>query len=211
MHGSGVLAVWNDCATGSEETYESWYQTEHLPERLGVPGFKRGRRYQALEGSPEYFTWYEVESPSVLRSAEYINCLSNPTPWTKQIMSGVFLNASRTVCKRHIIAGELFGSIAMTIRLEADASDQDIQETLKATYDPARVARIEKWSADEKPGDEAKAEEQIRGPDEKIKICFILETIREEDARIFATELLKQSIRAEIGIYKLLCEYPKLL
>tara|TARA_B100001029_G_scaffold16416_1_gene10997 strand:+ start:4607 stop:5242 length:636 start_codon:yes stop_codon:yes gene_type:complete len=211
MHGSGVLAVWNDCATGSEETYESWYQTEHLPERLGVPGFKRGRRYQALEGSPEYFTWYEVESPSVLRSAEYINCLSNPTPWTKQIMSGVFLNASRTVCKRHIIAGELFGSIAMTIRLEADASDQDIQETLKATYDPARVARIEKWSADEKPGDEAKAEEQIRGPDEKIKICFILETIREEDARIIATELLKQSIRAEIGIYKLLCEYPKLL
>ena len=211
MHGSGVLAVWNDCATGSEETYESWYQTEHLPERLGVPGFKRGRRYQALEGSPEYFTWYEVESPSVLRSAEYINCLSNPTPWTTQIMSGVFLNASRTVCKRHIIAGELFGSIAMTIRLEADASDQDIQETLKATYDPARVARIEKWSADEKPGDEAKAEEQIRGPDEKIKICFILETIREEDARIIATELLKQSIRAEIGIYKLLCEYPKLL
>lgn len=211
MHGSGVLAVWNDCATGSEETYESWYQTEHLPERLGVPGFKRGRRYQALEGSPEYFTWYEVESPSVLRSAEYINCLSNPTPWTKQIMSGVFLNASRTVCKRHIIAGELFGSTAMTVRLEADASDQDIQETLKATYDPARVARIEKWSADEKPGDEAKAEEQIRGPDEKIKICFILETIREEDARIIATELLKQSIRAEIGIYKLLCEYPKLL
>ena len=211
MHGSGVLAVWNDCATGSEETYESWYQTEHLPERLGVPGFKRGRRYQALEGSPEYFTWYEVESPSVLRSAEYINCLSNPTPWTTQIMSGVFLNASRTVCKRHIIAGELFGSIAMTIRLEADASDQDIQETLKATYDPARVARIEKWSADEKPGDEAKAEEQIRGPDEKIKICFILETIREEDARICAAELLKKSIRAEIGIYKLLCEYPKLL
>ena len=211
MHGSGVLAVWNDCATGSEETYESWYQTEHLPERLGVPGFKRGRRYQALEGSPEYFTWYEVESPSVLRSAEYINCLSNPTPWTTQIMSGVFLNASRTVCKRHIIAGELFGSIAMTIRLEADASDQDIQETVKAAYDPARVARIEKWSADEKPGDEAKAEEQIRGPDEKIKTCFILETIREEDPRIIATELLKQSIRAEIGIYKLLCEYPKLL
>ena len=211
MHGSGVLAVWNDCATGSEETYEKWYQTEHLPERLGVPGFKRGRRYQALEGSPEYFTWYEVESPSVLRSAEYINCLSNPTPWTKQIMSGVFLNASRTVCKRHIIAGELFGSFAMTIRLEADASDQEIQETVKAAYDPARVARIEKWSADEKPGDEAKAEEQIRGPDEKIKICFILETIREEDARIFATELLKQSIRAEIGIYKLLCEYPTLL
>ena len=86
-------------------------------------------------------------------------------------MSGVFLNASRTVCKRHIITGELFGSIALTIRLEADASDQDIQKTLDATYDPAKVARIEKWVADEKPEDEAKAEEQIRGPDEKIKFA----------------------------------------
>ncbi|GIR54406.1 MAG: hypothetical protein CM15mP62_18770 [Rhodospirillaceae bacterium] len=48
MYGSGVLAIWNDCAVGSEETYEKWYQTEHLPERLSIPGFKNGRRYQAL-------------------------------------------------------------------------------------------------------------------------------------------------------------------
>ena len=43
MHGSGVLAIWNDCAVGSEETYEKWYQTEHLPERLSIPSFKNGR------------------------------------------------------------------------------------------------------------------------------------------------------------------------
>ena len=84
MHGSGVLAVWNDCAVGSEETYEKWYQTEHLPERLSIPGFKNGRRYQALRGSPMYFTWYEVDTPSVLRSAEYVHRLSNPTVWTKK-------------------------------------------------------------------------------------------------------------------------------
>ena len=83
MHGSGVLAVWNDCAVGSEETYEKWYQTEHLPERLSIPGFKNGRRYQALRGSPKYFTWYEVDTPSVLRSAEYVDRLSNPTAGQK--------------------------------------------------------------------------------------------------------------------------------
>ena len=84
MHGSGVLAIWNDCAVGSEETYEKWYQTEHLPERLSIPGFKNGRRYQALRGSPMYFTWYEVDTPSVLRSPEYVDRLSNPTVWTKK-------------------------------------------------------------------------------------------------------------------------------
>ena len=25
MHGSGILAVWNDCAVGSEETYEKFH------------------------------------------------------------------------------------------------------------------------------------------------------------------------------------------
>ena len=35
-----------------------------MPERVGIPGFKRGRRYIAVDGGtrPEYFTLYETES-----------------------------------------------------------------------------------------------------------------------------------------------------
>ena len=209
MHGSGVLAVWNDCAVGSEETYEKWYQTEHLPERLSIPGFKNGRRYQALHGSPKYFTWYEVDTPSVLRSAEYVDRLSNPTAWTKKIMSGVFLNASRTVCERHIITGEIFGSVAITMRLKPNQSCQKIHAILKKLYDPSKVARIEKWVANEEPEDTARAEEKIRGPDKKIGTCFMLETIRTEDAISILDQLPTKTLQVEIGIYQLLCEYPK--
>ena len=55
MSGKGILAIWNDCAKGEETNYENWYQNEHLPERLGVPGFIRGRRYENLVDSPKFF------------------------------------------------------------------------------------------------------------------------------------------------------------
>ena len=49
MSTTGILALWNDCAKGKEALYERWYQTEHLAERLAIPGILRGRRYQAIE------------------------------------------------------------------------------------------------------------------------------------------------------------------
>ena len=208
MNGTGVLAVWNDCAAGRENTYEKWYQTEHLPERLGVPGFKRGRRYQAIKGSPEFFTWYEVASPDVLRSPDYVNCLSNPTPWTQEIMAGTFLNASRTVCQRLVIAGETFGSIAITIRFKENEAEEKLQDVLKGLYEPSEIARIEKWTASEGPGDGAKAEEEIRGPDDKIGVCFVVETIRADRAESIATDLSKVFTLPDIGVYRLLCERP---
>jgi hypothetical protein len=61
---AGILALWNDCREGSEHEYEAWYRGEHLRERVGLPGFRFGRRYIAVAGtSPRYFTYYETETP----------------------------------------------------------------------------------------------------------------------------------------------------
>ena len=43
--GQGAVAIWNDVAPeGLAEFYE-WHHREHMPERVGIPGFRRGRRY----------------------------------------------------------------------------------------------------------------------------------------------------------------------
>jgi hypothetical protein len=47
--GTGILSVWNNIAPDVEDFYKRWYMSEHFPERLGVPGFLRGRRYAAIE------------------------------------------------------------------------------------------------------------------------------------------------------------------
>src|SRR5215831_10999773 len=57
---TGILVIWNDCATGRENAYEEWYQDEHLIERLRVSGFQIGRRYEAISATRKFFTTYEV-------------------------------------------------------------------------------------------------------------------------------------------------------
>ena len=71
--------------------------SEHLPERLGLPGFVAARRYEAETGSPRFFTSYDVESVEVLSSADYLARLAAPSPLTREVMAN-FRNMTRTVC-----------------------------------------------------------------------------------------------------------------
>jgi hypothetical protein len=84
----GSLAIRNDCAPGREAEFEQWYQSEHLAERLAVPGFPFGRRHEASFGSPRYFTFYVTETTDVLASGAYLSRLNEPTPLTQRVMSG---------------------------------------------------------------------------------------------------------------------------
>ena len=56
----GILAIFNNAASGREAEFEEWFQHEHLAERIAVPGFLLGRRYEALSGQPRYFNFYIV-------------------------------------------------------------------------------------------------------------------------------------------------------
>jgi len=145
----GILGVWNDCKAGEEATYEGWYMTEHLPERVGVPGFRSGRRFEAMSPTAErrYFTWYEVDSAAVLGSPAYVERLDNPTPWTQRIMQGgIFQRAIRAVCVRESVSGVRSGSHVIAARY-----DRDIEKSLDARALHTRlgsapgVCRVQVW------------------------------------------------------------------
>ena len=53
LAGQGVLAIWNGIADEAEADFVAWHVREHIPERVAVPGFLRGRRYVAEAGAPE--------------------------------------------------------------------------------------------------------------------------------------------------------------
>ncbi len=102
--GKAALAVWLECLPEAEEDFDRWYREEHLAERMGVPGFLRARRHQAVRGAPKYFAFYEVEDAEVLRSPTYLERLNNPTEWTRRVMPTV-RNFTRGVYRRHAAAG----------------------------------------------------------------------------------------------------------
>ena len=116
--GKGVLAIWNGIAPEAEAAFVAWHVREHIPERVGVPGFLRGRRYVAVEGEPKYFNFYETESPSVLTSPAYVARLNAPSPWTREVVAH-FRDTSRTVCDVVASLGEGEGGALETIRVQA--------------------------------------------------------------------------------------------
>lgn len=86
MIGAAALGIWIDVDAGALDDFNAWYREQHIPERLGVPGFLRGRRYEATGGGPAYFTLYETENAAVLSSAAYLARLNAPTDWTRRVL-----------------------------------------------------------------------------------------------------------------------------
>src|SRR5262245_7892714 len=202
----GILAIFNDCRAGREDEFDAWFQGEHLEERLAVPGFLFGRRHQALSGSAGYFNFYLVESPDVLASKPYLERLDNPTPMTKRIMSEVFINMNRTVCRRTVRRGRFRGAYAVTARFN-DAPDAGaLTVTLDDLVRDTSVAGGEIWIALDPAGMPVSMEEKLRGGDKKIKGCLMVDTLRQSDAETLGARLSRQFPAAEIGVFRVLCQ-----
>src|SRR5919206_91425 len=71
LAGKGAVAIWNDITAEGRGIFYAWHGHEHVPERVGIPGFLRGRCYVAIHGSPEYFTLYETDSPQTITGQDY--------------------------------------------------------------------------------------------------------------------------------------------
>lgn len=96
--GKGALVIWHDPAPEAESDYNEWHSKEHMFERVGVPGFRRGQRAVAVSGAPKYFNFYEVDDVSTLKSEAYLDRLNDPTPWTRRVVPNMH-NNSRTLCR----------------------------------------------------------------------------------------------------------------
>ncbi len=204
---TGILAIWNDCAGGHEDEYEAWYMWEHLPERMAVPGFRRGRRYEAVTGKPRFFTYYETDSPAVLSSPDYLARLDDPTPLTRRIMSGIFTNIDRTIFRRIVLSGEMRGSFAVTARFAGDPGEDHLTRAATMVSTEDGVARAEAWLAAGLPDLEMSAEESLRGGDRHIAACLFVETLRERDATAIRRQISEHwGPESETGIYRLLGE-----
>lgn len=65
----GIMLVHSRPASPEElETYERWYDDEHIPEMLAVDGFTSARRLRADDGE-SYLVVYEADDVDVAKAA----------------------------------------------------------------------------------------------------------------------------------------------
>lgn len=111
-----VLLVQNDVVPGREAGFDAWYLDDHMPERIETPGFRRARRWRAVQGSPRDFSLYEIDSVAVMASPPYRARLAAPTAGTRANMDA-FIGMLRSVCNVRAAEGFADGGHAAFVPL----------------------------------------------------------------------------------------------
>src|SRR5436190_12679349 len=201
LAGQGVVAIWNDILPEGRAEFFQWHNREHMPERVGIPGFLRGRRYIAVAGAPAYFNLYEAETAEVLGGSAYLDRLNAPTEWTRRVVPS-FRRVSRSICRVAYSDGVGQGGFMLTQRFELAAADRaGTVETLRARLLPPLaerkgVAGVHLCLADEAISGIETAEKKARADATAIPGCIVLiEGTSETDVRD-AGEALADEVRA---------------
>lgn len=141
LSGEAVVAIWNGIAPEGREEFYAWHLHEHIPERVGIPGFRRGRRFVALDAAtqPEFFTLYEAETMQVLQGQDYANRLNAPTAWTKRATQA-FRDTSRGLARVLESRGVGVGGMMLTLRFDAEeAARPALVGLIRAAAEAPRV------------------------------------------------------------------------
>ncbi|SCB06993.1 hypothetical protein GA0061099_100139 [Bradyrhizobium yuanmingense] len=114
--GKAAVAMWWSVRPEQRSEFGDWHSHEHFPERMSIPGFRRGSRWTSTTDVEGFFVLYELEHYGVLTSKGYLDRLNTPTPWSTKMMPH-HLGMVRSQCR---IAASFGGGIAgalATIRL----------------------------------------------------------------------------------------------
>ena len=114
--GTGALAMWWDMAPEMRADFEDWHSHEHFPERMGIPGFRRGTRWRSATGGEGFFVMYELQDWDMLSSPHYLARLNQPTPWSTRMMPH-HRNMVRSQCHVLESRGGGVAGHALTLRL----------------------------------------------------------------------------------------------
>ena len=196
LAGEAVVAIWNGIDPDTREQYYDWHLHEHMPERVGIPGFRRGRRYIAAgaDTHPEFFTLYEADTMPVLQGAGYADRLNDPTPATKAT-TAKFLDTSRALARVLISHGPGMGGAMMTIRFACDEPHLiAVRAMVRAAAQAPRVSGAHLCMADAAASLVRTTETKDRTDIQPPPTCFIMVEATDPDA---LTDILQD--RALLG------------
>jgi hypothetical protein len=199
-----------------ERDFDSWHTIEHMPERLGVPGFLRGRRYMRASKSSAHsmFILYEGAHTDTFRSPGLLARLNDPSDWTKRVQSGL-TNFVRGPCRKLISMGDGVGGAIITIRITGTPTEgtQTAHALLKAAPNIAELHGVTAVHIGQHVPDRSTvetAETKLRPSDTSPRFSFVVlvegigvSQLEEALPRVVAIVTEASSGSCEAGVYLL--------
>ncbi|MGX9784487.1 hypothetical protein [Janthinobacterium lividum] len=120
----GILFVWTSADPEHELDFNRWYDREHVEERVRIPGFVSGTRYQSVRGSRKYLGLYRTDSLGAFQTPDYFKAFGQQTPWSVTNLQRM-VDPMRRVCAIEAETGMGTGAWLAVLRLGAPAIGQD--------------------------------------------------------------------------------------
>jgi hypothetical protein len=167
--GKAAVAMWWSVRPEQRAEFGDWHSHEHFPERMSIPGFRRGSRWTSTTDTDGFFVLYELERYEVLTSKGYLDRLNAPTPWSTKMMPH-HLGMVRSQCR---VAASFGGGVATslaTIRLSPEAGREaelqtHLSETLGTLAQMPGLTGAHLLLTDTPRTSSPTTEQQIRGED----------------------------------------------
>ena len=143
--GSGLMAFWARIEERYLDRFRQWHNSEHMPERVSIPGFLAGQRYLGHATNNFFLMMYETREPAVLGGPDYLARLNAPTDWTRESLPH-FREPARNIYRRLAAQGksDLFAAPCMvSVRFNADAVDASLVERVAPQAGVARTRLYE--------------------------------------------------------------------
>lgn len=135
--GSAIFLVYTDLMDEKyDEEFNAWYDTQHLPQLLALPGVLDAARYTAVKGGPKYLAAYELENLEAVQGPAWQN---RPIPPWDQRMSPRVIGKNFT----RILGEQIFPSkieqpdrgMASTLQIGRMSVPESIDGEWNAWYD----------------------------------------------------------------------------
>src|SRR5882672_5897564 len=82
----GILIAAMNFSDVAEDEFHDWYDLEHVPERLRVPGFINAERWIDEQNPKTHVATYDLDSAGVLATPAYRAVGgNNQSVWTKRV------------------------------------------------------------------------------------------------------------------------------
>jgi hypothetical protein len=92
----GLLGGGFDYSGAAQDEFDDWYDTEHIPERLRIPGFINGVRWIGADNPKISLAIYDLDSLDVLQKPEYLAVSpAHFSPWATRIL----VNQCKRICR----------------------------------------------------------------------------------------------------------------
>ena len=131
---AGLFYVYTEPGSVGEAEFHDWYDHEHGPARLAVPGFRRAFRYRALDGEkPSWLALYELDRPDVIDSPAYKELGTKASDRDKAVGAGL-ATLDRRVYEQISEDGSPAGRPAPVILAVAMSVPEGSEDDLAAWY-----------------------------------------------------------------------------